>query len=522
MKKPVVLVVMDGVGLGDGGPGDAVAKASTPNLCNLLATCPHTKLKAHGTAVGLPTDDDMGNSEVGHNTLGCGQIYAQGAKLVGESLSSGVIFASKAWTELIAGVKKSGGALHFLGLLSDGNVHSHIGHLLTMLRQAKQDGVQRVFCHILLDGRDVPATSALGYVEQLEQTLAELNDDTFTGKIASGGGRMYITMDRYEADWDMVKRGFDCHVHGIGRQFPDAKTAIETYRSETGCIDQDLHEFVIAENGAPVGTVKPGDSVILFNFRGDRALEISRAVDDPNFDKFDRGEFHDVLYAGMLEYDGDAHIPSRYLVEPPDIEHTLTELLVSQGINEYALSETQKYGHVTYFWNGNRSGKVDEKLETYEEIPSDNCPFNEKPAMKCAEITDHLIAAMESGKFGFLRCNFPNGDMVGHTGDFDAVVTSMEALDTQLGRIVKAADRLGYVLAVTADHGNADVMLEKNKKGQYQVRTAHSLSPVPFVIYGWNGELRQEGCGLSNVAATVAELLELPVPEMWEKSLISH
>ncbi len=519
MKKPVVLVVMDGVGIGDRGPGDAVFKANTPNLCNLLNTCPNTRLKAHGTAVGLPSDEDMGNSEVGHNALGCGQIYAQGAKLVNVNLETGAIYSSAAWRELIAGCREHG-ALHFLGLLSDGNVHSHIDHLIAMLKKAKEEGVKQVFCHILLDGRDVPATSALQYVEQLETVLSELHDETFTGRIASGGGRMYITMDRYEADWDMVRRGFDCHVHGIGRRFPDAKTAIETYRQETGCIDQDLHEFVIEENGEPVGPVRPGDSFILFNFRGDRALEISRAMDDPDFDRFDRGDFHDVLYAGMLEYDGDAHIPARFLVEPPCITHTLTELLVEHGINEFALSETQKYGHVTYFWNGNRSGKVSEDLETYVEIPSDNCPFDQKPAMKCREITDCLLEAMESGKYGFLRCNYPNGDMVGHTGVFDAVVTSMEALDQQLGRVVEAADRFGYILLVTADHGNADVMLEKNKKGEYQVRTAHSLSPVPFVMRGFDGNLVQEGMGLANVAPTVAELLELPVPDCWERSLL--
>jgi 2,3-bisphosphoglycerate-independent phosphoglycerate mutase len=410
--------------------------------------------------------------------------------------------------------------MHFLGLLSDGNVHSHMDHLLTLLAQAKKEGIRRVFCHILLDGRDVPATSALQYVDKLEETLKVLNDDTFTGKIASGGGRMFITMDRYEADWSMVERGFRCHVQGVGRQFPDAKTAIETDRAETDCIDQDLREFVITENGQPVGKIQPGDSVVLFNFRGDRALEISRALDDSNFDKFDRGDFHDVKFAGMLEYDGDAHIPSRFLVEPPCIQDTLTELLVANGIREYALSETQKYGHVTYFWNGNRSGKVSEALEDYEEIPSDLCPFDQKPAMKCREIADHLIAAMESGKYGFLRCNFPNGDMVGHTGNFDAVVASMEALDVQLGRIVDAADRTGHILLVTADHGNADVMLEKNKKGQYQVRTAHSLSPVPFVLYGAEAKLRQEGQGLANVAATVAELLELEKPGKWEPSLL--
>ena len=520
MNKPVVLVIMDGVGIGDGGVGDAVALANTPNLDELLKTCPNTALKAHGSAVGLPSDDDMGNSEVGHNTLGCGQVYAQGAKLVGESIASGVIFQSKAWTELVAHARNHDGAMHFLGLLSDGNVHSHVEHLYAFLRQAKAEGVKKAFCHILLDGRDVPATSALLYVEALENVLAELNDETFTGKIASGGGRMYITMDRYEADWAMVERGFNCHVHGIGRAFPDAKTAIETYRQETDCIDQDLKEFVICEDGAPVGKVIPGDSMVLFNFRGDRALEISRAFDDADFSQFDRGDFRDVLFAGMLEYDGDAHIPSKYLVEPPSIENTLTELLVAHGINEYALSETQKFGHVTYFWNGNKSGKFSEELETYEEIPSDNCPFDQAPAMKCKEITDRLIEEMEGGKFGFLRCNFPNGDMVGHTGVMDAVITSMEALDVQLGRIREAAKRLGYVLCVTADHGNADVMLEKNKKGNMTVRTAHSLSPVPFVIEGWEGKLKGEGLGLSSVAATIAELLELPVPEMWDESLI--
>lgn len=520
MKKPVVLVIMDGVGIGNGGSGDAVKKAHTPNLDRLLAVCPQTQLKAHGTAVGLPTDEDMGNSEVGHNALGCGQIYAQGAKLVGESIQNGAIFASAAWRELTDWCRARG-AMHFLGLLSDGNVHSHIDHLLALLRQAKAEGIHKVFCHILLDGRDVPATSALQYVERLERELAALNDDAFCGRIASGGGRMYLTMDRYEADWDMVRRGFACHVHGEGRQFPDAKTAIETYRQETGCIDQDLHEFVIAEKGKPVGTIRDGDSVVLFNFRGDRALEISRALDDPAFDKFDRGDFHGVKFAGMLEYDGDAHIPGRFLVEPPCIRNTLTELLVDHGIAEYALSETQKYGHVTYFWNGNRSGKVSEELETYEEIPSDICPFDQKPAMKCREIADHLIAAMESRRYGFLRCNFPNGDMVGHTGNFDAVVQSMEALDVQLGRILEAAEQTGCVLVVTADHGNADVMLEQNKKGQWQVRTAHSLSPVPFLIWGADVAIKEGKYGLANVAATVAQLLGLERPAAWEPSMLA-
>ena len=521
MKKPIVLIIMDGVGKGDGGSGDAVAQAKTPNLDHLLATCPHNWLKAHGTAVGLPSDDDMGNSEVGHNALGCGQIYSQGAKLVNESIQNGTLFASDTWKELIANAKQEGKALHFLGLLSDGNVHSNISHLIAMLRHAHAEGVKRVYCHILLDGRDVPATSALDYVKQLEDVLAELRADGSDYRIASGGGRMQITMDRYEANWPMVEAGWRTHVQGIGRQFASAKEAIETYRTETGCIDQDLPAFVIAENGKPVAKIANGDSVILYNFRGDRAQEISLAFDSKDFDKFDRGDYTGVKFAGMLEYDGDLKIPTHYLVQPPVIKNTLTELLCKHGLSEYAVSETQKYGHVTYFWNGNRSGKVDEKLETYEEIPSDVIPFEQEPAMKSKEITDHMIAAMESKKYDFLRCNFPNGDMVGHTGVISAVITAMECVDESVGRIIKAADRLGYLVLVTADHGNADQMTE-TKKGKTSIRTAHSLNPVPFIIYDPDEkhELKEGKFGLANVAPTVATLLGLEKPACWEESMV--
>ena len=521
MKKPIVLIIMDGVGKGDGGSGDAVAQAKTPNLDHLLATCPHNWLKAHGTAVGLPSDDDMGNSEVGHNALGCGQIYSQGAKLVNESIQNGTLFASDTWKELIANAKQEGKALHFLGLLSDGNVHSNISHLIAMLRHAHAEEVKRVYCHILLDGRDVPATSALDYVKQLEDVLAELRADGSDYRIASGGGRMQITMDRYEANWPMVEAGWRTHVQGIGRQFASAKEAIETYRAETGCIDQDLPAFVIAENGKPVAKIANGDSVILYNFRGDRAQEISLAFDRKDFDKFDRGDYTGVKFAGMLEYDGDLKIPTHYLVQPPVIKNTLTELLCKHGLSEYAVSETQKYGHVTYFWNGNRSGKVDEKLETYEEIPSDVIPFEQEPAMKSKEITDHMIAAMESKKYDFLRCNFPNGDMVGHTGVISAVITAMECVDESVGRIIKAADRLGYLVLVTADHGNADQMTE-TKKGKTSIRTAHSLNPVPFIIYDPDEKhiLKEGKFGLANVAPTVATLLGLEKPACWEESMV--
>ncbi len=520
MKKPIVLVIMDGVGRGDGGSGDAVAVAKTPTLDTLFANRPFTWLKAHGSAVGLPSDDDMGNSEVGHNALGCGQVYSQGAKLVGESIENGALFASETWCDLVANAK-DGKTLHFLGLLSDGNVHSNISHLIALLRKAKAEGVKEVRCHILLDGRDVPATSALEYVEQLENVLAELSEDGCCYRIASGGGRMNITMDRYEANWKMVENGWKTHVQGIGRQFVTAKEAIETYRAETGCIDQDLPAFVIAENGEPVGKIANGDSVILYNFRGDRAQEISLAFDRKNFDKFDRGDYTGVKFAGMLEYDGDLHIPEHYLVQPPVIQNTLTELLCKHGIREYAVSETQKYGHVTYFWNGNRSGKVCEELETYEEIPSDVIPFEQAPAMKSVEITDKLVAAMESGKYDFLRCNYPNGDMVGHTGVMEAVITAMECVDAGLKRVLETADRLGYTVLITADHGNADQMTE-TKKGKTSVRTAHSLNPVPFIVYDNDTAytLKEGSFGLANVAPTVAKLLEIEAPDCWEESMI--
>ncbi len=517
--KPIVLVIMDGVGKGDGGSGDAVVVAKTPTLDHLLASCPHTYLKAHGTAVGLPSDEDMGNSEVGHNALGCGQVYSQGAKLVGESIDSGKLYASATWQALIANAQDK--ALHFMGLLSDGNVHSNISHLLAMLRQAKAEGVKKCYCHILLDGRDVPATSALEYVSQLEDVLKALSTDGCDYAIASGGGRMQVTMDRYEANWGMVELGWRTHVQGQGRLFASAAQAIETYRAETGCIDQDLPAFVIARGGEPVARIANGDSVILFNFRGDRAQEISLAFDRKDFDKFDRGDYTGVKFAGMLQYDGDLNIPENYLVQPPVIENTLTEVLCQAGIREYAVSETQKYGHVTYFWNGNRSGKVDEALETYEEIPSDVIPFEQAPAMKSKEITEKLVAAMASGKYQFLRCNYPNGDMVGHTGVMDAVVYAMECVDNSLKAVLEAADKYGYRVLITADHGNADQMTE-TKKGKTSVRTAHSLNPVPFIIYDkdqvW--QIQEGSYGLANVAPTIVKMMNLEAPACWESSMV--
>ena len=534
INGPVLTIVMDGVGFAGDNDGNAVKRAYTPTLDMLLAKYPVVSLKAHGTAVGLPSDDDMGNSEVGHNALGSGQVFAQGAKLVSNSIESKKMFESDTWKTLIAGVKTSGGALHFIGLFSDGNVHSHIDHLKAMIVRAKEEKVVKVRIHILLDGRDVGETSALDYVLPFEAFLSELRADDFDIKIASGGGRMKITMDRYEADWSMVERGWHTHVLGDARQFASAEEAIKTYREETKVIDQDLPAFVIAENGKPVGTVEDGDSVIFYNFRGDRAIEISKAFDSKEFDKFDRVRYPDVIYAGMLEYDGDLHIPSKYLVNPPEISNTMSEYLTNTGITQLAISETQKYGHVTYFWNGNKSGKFSEELETYIEIPSDVVPFEQRPWMKCAEITDQLIECLCSGKYKYLRVNFPNGDMVGHTGNLQATICSMEALDLQLARILAVVDKLGGVALITADHGNADEMYEVDKKGNIKTdkagnakaKTSHTLNPVPCIIYDNANADKYEvkaddgRFGLSNVAATMVNLLGYEAPDMWDESII--
>ena len=534
---PVVTIVMDGVGLAPQTEANAVYSAYTPTLDMLMAKYPMVKLKAHGTAVGLPSDDDMGNSEVGHNALGAGQVFAQGAKLVSQSIESGKMFASDTWQTIVSNVKENDGTLHFIGLFSDGHVHSHIDHLKAMILQAKKESVCSVRIHILIDGRDVGETSALEYILPFEQFLCDLRDGSFDVRIASGGGRMKITMDRYEADWSMVERGWQTHVLGEGRAFASAAEAVNAYREEYKVIDQDLPPFVIAEDGCPVGTIEDGDSVIFYNFRGDRSIEISKAFDAPEgaFDKFDRKRVPKVVYAGMLEYDGDLHIPHRYLVSPPEITNTMSEYLAKAGVPQLAISETQKYGHVTYFWNGNRSGKFSEELETYIEIPSDVVPFEQRPWMKCAEITDRLIECIESGEYKYLRVNFPNGDMVGHTGSLLATRCSMEALDIQLARLLVAIDKAKGVALITADHGNADEMYEIDKKtglpkagkdGKFKAKTSHTLNPVPCIIYdnfyedAYSVKADNGTFGLSNVAATMVNLMGYEAPAMWDESII--
>ncbi len=535
-RGPVALVIMDGVGYGKFADGDAVAAATTPTLDWLLANCPNTKLKAHGVAVGLPSDDDMGNSEVGHNAMGAGRVFAQGAKLVANSIESGKMFQDSGWQEISANALKNNSTLHFIGLFSDGNVHSHIDHLKAMITQAAKEGIKSIRVHILLDGRDVGETSALEYVIPFEAFLADIRNSGCDARIASGGGRMFITMDRYNANWAMVERGWKTHVLGEGRCFASAQEAIETLRKETGAIDQDLGAFVIANaDGTPCGTINDGDSVVFFNFRGDRGIEISQAFEaGDDFNRFDRIRVPKVCYAGMMQYDGDLHLPKRFLVNPPAIDRTSGEYLCATGLSTFACSETQKFGHVTYFYNGNKSGYIDEKLEKYAEVPSDIVPFEQRPWMKGAEITDLLIDAIKSGKYNHVRCNYPNGDMVGHTGVFQAVQIGVESVDLCLARLKKAIDEVGGIMVITADHGNADDMFEhakdgspkKGENGQAKVKTSHSLNPVPCIIYDpeYAGDYSlqlQEGLGISSIAATIINLLGYEAPEDYDASVIT-
>ena len=534
---PVVLVIMDGVGIGKHEEGDFVRAASTPTMDWLKANTVNSQLKAHGRAVGLPSDEDMGNSEVGHNAIGCGRVFDQGAQLVNNAIASRSIFEGAVWKELISNCKANQSTLHFIGLFSDGNVHSHIDQLKGMLNEAAAEGVARVCLHPLLDGRDVPPTSALTYIDDIEAFFGEKNA---AGKtqflIASGGGRMVITMDRYNANWSMVELGWKTHVKGEGRFFATAHEAIETFRNEKpGIIDQDLPPFVIAKNGRAVGPITDGDSVIYFNFRGDRAIEMSRAFEEDNLEYFDRGSRPKVMFAGMMEYDGDLHIPKKFLVEPPAIDRTLDEYLIKSSVTQLAISETQKYGHVTYFFNGNRSGKFSDTLEDYIEIPSDIVPFEQRPWMKGAEITDRVIAAIESGKYKFIRLNYPNGDMVGHTGIFEAVRIAVETVDLCLARLIEAVKKAGGIMVISADHGNADDMYERSKKtgqpaidphtGGPQAKTSHSLNPVPVYIYAPANKDQiklsdAKDLGIASLAATCIKLLGFEPPADYAPSIV--
>ena len=518
---PVVLAILDGVGLAPSGPGNAVSVARTDFLARASQDYLHLALDASGEAVGL-VPGQMGNSEVGHNVIGSGQIIKQGIARINEAFETGEVFKSDAWQMAIRRLTLENTTLHFAGIFSNGGVHSHIGHLEKMIAAACMEGVSRIRLHAVFDGRDVAPQSEPKFIEWFEN-LAEKFPQVDI-KIADGGGRMKVTADRYENDWQMVKRGFDMMVKGeADYYFESAKEGVIKLREDNPDLqDQDLPGFVVVtEDGYPVGKIEKGDVVIYFDFRADRAVEISQALTQVDFPYFNRGDFdpEKIYFVGMTEYNIDQHIPKRYLVSPVEIKQTLHEFLGEKSVSQLAVSETVKFGHITYYFDGNSYEKAASeefiKIESYEDA------FDEKPEMRSVEITDAVLDNLE--KYKFVRINYPGGDMVGHTANIDATVKAIEAVDQSLAKIAEKVDKLGGVLVIIADHGNAEELLDE----EGHKKTSHTTNKVPCIFYD-NTKNRSkyrladlENPGLANIAATVATLLgESEIPENWKPSLI--
>ena len=517
---PIVLAVLDGVGLRREIAGNAVKQAHTEFLDSAVSNHPTMPLKASGTAVGV-LEADMGNSEVGHNAIGSGQIIKQGIARIEEAFANGSIWNSRAWQDVIARTEKNHSTLHFAGIFSDGNVHSSIKHLEKMIAKAHEQGIQKIRIHLVLDGRDVPPQSANQYIAKLESFINAFPDHP-DYRIASGGGRMIFVADRYENDWDVVKAGWDAMVHGQApARFSSAVEAIGTFRAaDKNLQDQYIPPFVIEENGQPVGKVKDGDSFIYFDFRADRAIEIAQAFTYDDFTYFDRGEKPDVYFVGLTEYNSDTHVPEHRLVEPIEIKNTLPEFLNKKGVSQLAVAETVKFGHITYYFNGNSYEKSER--EEHIEIPSDTQPFDTRPWMKSAETADAVIERMKD--FDFVRLNFAGGDMVAHFAELEPTIAAIEAIDIQLARIAREVDRLGGVLLITGDHGNAEELHDENGNP----KTSHTTNPVPFIIYDNTKNrsnyhlVEREDAGLANIASTISLLLgHEDFPEDWRAPLIS-
>lgn len=546
LDGPVALIVMDGVGQAPDTPWNAVTQARTPFLDKLVSgegpdgtPAYFCELEASGKSVGLPTMGDMGNSEVGHNALGAGRVFDQGAKLVNNSFQTGN-FKSDVWKWLVEPCSSdTDGTLHLIGLYSDGNVHAHVNHVFQLVDAAVDDGVKRIRLHILADGRDVSQRSALDYFGPLEKRLEAIRANGCDARVASGGGRMVVTMDRYEADWGIVERGWKAHCLGDTslQTFSSSIKAVEEFYKDDSLNDQYFPPFVIVDDsGEAVGPIMDGDSVLFWNFRGDRAIEISMAfeAEEGEFEHFDRVRVPKTRYAGMMQYDGDAGIPKRFLVSPPAIDRTVGEFVVKNGLKRYSVSETQKFGHVTYFYNGNRAAKFDENGEKYTCIKSFTEREDSRPWMRSAEISDQILKELEDFKPDLMVINYANGDMVGHTGHMVAARMAVECVDLCLQRVVPEIIKKGGAVIITADHGNCDVMAETDKAGKpqpgsqpegWRAKVSHTKQRVPCIIAGagidkyeldlsarWGNDPDCKYPGIANLGATVLNLLGLETP----------
>ena len=503
MKKPLVLIIMDGFGINPETYGNAIKAAKTPNLTRLFEENPCTAIGASGMDVGLP-DGQMGNSEVGHTNIGAGRVVYQELTRITKSIGDGDFFENPALLDAMENAKKPGAALHLAGLLSDGGVHSHNSHLYGLLELAKSQGVERVFVHCLMDGRDVPPTSGKGYVEELQAALARIG----VGRIATVMGR-YYAMDR-DNRWERVEKAYAAMVYGEGVQNPDpADVMAKSYAADV------TDEFVVPAVCDADGRIKSGDSVVFFNFRPDRAREITRTFVDPDFSGFVRRDgFFPLTYVCMTQYDAEMpHVQVAF--KPQSLQNTLGETVSRHGLTQLRIAETEKYAHVTFFFNGG----VETEFEGEDRalIPSPKvATYDLQPEMSAYLVCDEVVKRIESGKYDVIILNYANCDMVGHTGVFDAAVKAVEAVDTCVGRTVDAVRKMGGVALITADHGNADKMYEADGSPF----TAHTTNPVPFCVVGAPCTLRQGG-RLCDIAPTMLQFLGLEQPaEMDGRSLV--
>ena len=532
-RGPLIQVVLDGWGVGAADGTNAVNRANLPVMSRLIRGCPYTQLWTHGKYVGLPNEKDLGGSEVGHMTMGAGMVMEQGPTLIQNLLQSGEFFENPVLSRIIQNCVERDTPLHLIGLLSNGNIHSHVDHTEAIIRYAFQSGIRRCYLHALLDGRDVGVQSALDFTEPFEKLFSELKGQRpeIDYAFASGGGREVITMDR-DNNWEKIETGWQIHVQGQSEnQFPSIRDAIEHFRKQNPeIIDQDIPGFVIIRNGEAVGRIEDQHALIFTNFRGDRATEFSQAVLADDFPYFERYRCPEVLFAGMTQYDQDNQIPPDYLVGTPVVEEPFGKRILELGLKQFRLSETQKFAHVTFFYNGGYREPLDPLQENYHFVASDKIPsFAERPAMKAPGISKKAVEFINSGEYQFGLINFANADMVGHTGDFQATVRAVEAVDAALDNILRAIDAVNGLLVITADHGNADEMLISNQNGTLTTSTKHSLNPVPFLIYDplYNGDYRLKPFGqdynnnLSNIAATNYLLLGQAVPDDLAPSLFA-
>ena len=509
-KKPVVLMVLDGYGLNEKTEGNAIAMANTPVMDKLMAEYPFVKGNASGLAVGLP-DGQMGNSEVGHMNIGAGRIIYQDLTRITKDIEDGTFFENKVLLQAIENCKKNNSDLHLWGLLSDGGVHSHNSHLYGLLEMAKKNGLENVYVHAFLDGRDTPPASGKDYVQQLEDKMKEIG----VGKIASLSGR-YYAMDR-DNNWDRVKLAYDSLVTGEGVKATDAVKAVEDSYANDKTDEFVLPTVITDENGQPLSLVKDGDSVIFFNFRPDRAREITRAFCDDKFTGFER-DFLKLTYVCFKDY--DETIPNKLVAfEKEEIKNTFGEFLAAHGKKQLRLAETEKYAHVTFFFNGGVEDPNVDEFRLLVNSPKDVATYDLKPEMSAPEVGMDLVEAIKSDKYDVIVINFANPDMVGHTGVIPAAVKAVERVDSLVGDAVQAVKDVDGVLFICADHGNAEKMIDYETGAPH---TAHTTNPVPFILVNADPSWKlREGGGLADIAPTLIEVMGMEQPkEMTGKSLI--